>query len=33
MYKGLNYGFFDRLDYLKQTEEVCLDIADITKNN
>lgn len=33
MYKGLDHGFFDRLGYLKQTEEVCLDIADIIKNN
>ena len=30
-YKGLDHGFFDRLGYLKQTEEVCIDIANIIK--
>ena len=30
-YKGLDHGFFDRLGYLKQTEEVCVDIANIIK--
>ena len=31
LYKGLDHGFFDRLGYLKQTEEVCVDIANIIK--
>ena len=31
LYKGLDHGFFDRLGYLKQTEEVCVDIASIIK--
>lgn len=30
-YKGLDHGFFDRLGYLKQTKEVCVDIANIIK--
>ncbi|MDF7638043.1 alpha/beta hydrolase [Lactobacillus sp. ESL0791] len=29
LYKGLDHGFFDRLGYLKQTEQVCDDIAKI----
>ena len=31
LYKGLDHGFFDRLGCLKQTEEVCVDIANIIK--
>ncbi|RMC38626.1 MULTISPECIES: alpha/beta hydrolase [unclassified Lactobacillus] len=32
LYKGLDHGFFDRLGYLKQTEQVCDDLANIIKN-
>ncbi|MCX8724081.1 alpha/beta hydrolase fold domain-containing protein [Lactobacillus sp. B4005] len=32
LYKGLDHGFFDRLGYLKQSEETCVDIATIIQN-
>lgn len=31
LYKGLDHGFFDRLGYLEQTKEACLDIAQIIR--
>lgn len=33
IYKGLDHGFFDRLGYLKQAEDVCNDIATIIQKN
>lgn len=32
LYKGLDHDFFDRLGYLEQTKEACLDIARIIKD-
>lgn len=32
LYKGLDHGFFDRLGFLKQTKDACIEIANIIAN-